>query len=51
MMHDLMGEDEYGDEDYGYEDDYPAAKKKVQEEEYDFMWVWLYRRTHHDDFK
>lgn len=44
-MHDLMGEDEYGDEEEGYgeEDDIPSSKKggpkkKVQEQEYDFMW-------------
>jgi hypothetical protein len=44
MMHDLMGEDDYGDEDdYGADDDdvpvggKKGAKKKVQEEEYDFM--------------
>lgn len=38
-MHDLMGEDDYGEEDYG--DEYPATggKKKVQEADYDFMWV------------
>lgn len=43
MMHDLMGEEDYGEEDedaYGYEDDIPVskgAKKKVQEADYDFM--------------
>jgi hypothetical protein len=44
MMHDLMGEDDYGEEAYGDEDEIIAsgskkggAKKKVQEEEFDFM--------------
>jgi Translation initiation factor eIF3 subunit len=41
MMHDLMGEDDYGDED-DYGEDVPAsgkkgAKKKIQEDEFDFM--------------
>jgi hypothetical protein len=43
MMHDLLGEDEYGDEDdYGDEimgsgGTKGGAKKKVQETDYDFM--------------
>lgn len=37
-MHDLLGEDDYGEEEYGAETSYPAAKKKVQEAEFDFMW-------------
>lgn len=39
----MIGEDDYGDEEGEYgEEEYDAptkAKKKVQEEEYDFMWA------------
>lgn len=39
-MNDLMGEDDYGDEEeYGEEGTGKKAKGKVQEEEFDFMWV------------
>ncbi len=38
----MIGEDDYGDEEE-YGEEFPAeggkAKKKVQEDEYDFMWV------------
>ncbi len=37
LMHDLMGEDDYGEEEYGAETSFPAAKKKVQEADFDFM--------------
>lgn len=42
MMTDLMGEDDYGDEDEEYGDEAGGTKKtkgkaKAQEEEYDFM--------------
>lgn len=46
MMNDLMGEDDYGEEEEGYgdeEDDTQftkSSKKKVPEEEFDFMWEW-----------
>jgi len=42
MMTDLMGDDEYGsEEEYGDEDGVKKKKAKVQEEEFDFMWVSL----------
>lgn len=48
-MTDLMGEeDEYDEEEYGEEGEggsgtkVKKGKKKVQEEEFDFMWAWNY---------
>ncbi len=42
MMHDLMGEDDYGEEEEYGAQTAAGGKKKVQEADYDFMWEWLY---------